>query len=70
MLKINNQLSFKQVRRMVGAIVSYATYNSIQLSDIKQLLDKPNSYNWLSNMIIAEPWGLYLSRINYDKAGK
>lgn len=59
---------YNQVRRTVGAIVSYASYRTIDICDIKYLLDNPASRNWKPSMTVAAPWGLFLSKINYDKS--
>lgn len=55
---------------MVGAIVSYACYDLVSLKLIKDLLDKPARNNWENGIQLAEPWGLYLSRINFKREGK
>lgn len=54
----------------MGAIIGYASFDLIDLAGIKNLLDKPDTTSWPSHLMIAEPWGLYLSRINYPKTGK
>lgn len=57
-----------QVRRLVGSIISYACFDRATMDDIKWLLDNPATSNWNSNIMMAEPFGLYLSKINYDKS--
>jgi hypothetical protein len=51
-------------------MLSYATYGSIELSDIQYLLDNPSAKAWNAKLMIAEPWGLYLSKLHYDKSCK
>lgn len=55
---------------MIGSVLSYATHGRIELDHIKYLIDNPSPSNWTSKTIVAEPWGLYLSCINYDRSGK
>lgn len=57
-----------QIRRIVGALVTYATYRKIELNHIQHLLDHPCTKSWSPKILIAEPWGLYLSRIEFDKS--
>lgn len=56
-----------QVRRMVGAILSYATFDKIKLKEIKDLIENPSQENWNSKIDVAEPFGLYLYRISFSK---
>jgi len=57
-----------QVRRMVGAILSYASYDMTTFDKFKSLLDDPNQ-PWPAGFILAEPYGLFLKRLNYNKSG-
>lgn len=59
---------YNQIRRMMGVIISYASFGSLRLDEVQSMLDKPDSKSWPSQLYIAEPWGLYLSRMNYDKS--
>lgn len=54
-----------QVRRMVGTILAYATFNHIKLADIRDLIDNPSQENWRSKIKLAEPFGLYLYRLKF-----
>ena len=58
---------YNQVRRMVGAMITYATYDQISLDDIRRMLDEPSSGGWKTKVLIAEPYGLFLKRLNYNK---
>lgn len=59
---------YNQIRRMMGVIICYAAYGSIRLDEIQSLLDIPDAAKWPEKLYIAEPWGLYLSRMKYDKS--
>lgn len=59
---------YNMVRRVVGCILSYATSRTIGLEDIRDMLNNPSREGWKSNMFIAEPWGLYLSKIHWDRS--
>lgn len=54
----------------MGAIVSYATYQSVKFSDVKALIDVPSPLSWTGRLMVAEPWGLFLSKITFDPQGK
>lgn len=56
------------VRRLVGCILSYASLKTIDIQDIHDILNDPGPDQWKSTMIIAEPFGLYLSKINWNKS--
>lgn len=58
---------YNMVRRVVGCILSYATLRTIDLEDIRDMLNNPSRQGWKSNMFIAEPFGLYLSKIHWDR---
>lgn len=55
-----------QVRRMMGALITYASYGRTTLDTLKTLLDKSDQ-GWKHDIIIAEPYGLFLRRLNYNK---
>lgn len=56
-----------QIRRIMGTIICHASYQTIKLSDIEHLLKRPASDSWSSHFIVAEPWGLYLSRLHFNE---
>lgn len=56
------------VRRLVGCILSYASLKTIDIQDIRHALDNPGPDQWKSEMFIAEPFGLYLSKIHWNKS--
>lgn len=56
-----------QIRRVMGTILGYASFQNIELSEIEKLLTKPSSMSWTSRFHVAEPWGLYLSRLIFDQ---
>lgn len=60
----------QKIRRMVGAMVAYATYNRTSLGHIKALLDEPSKNIFREPLLLAEPWGLYLNRLYYDQSGE
>lgn len=55
-----------QIRRIMGAVISYAAYDSVDLNHIKRLFDEPSPLSWTGKLLVAEPWGLFLSRICFD----
>lgn len=57
---------YNQVRRIVGALVGIAS-GTITERDIKIMLQVPNNQNWLSNLQMAPPQGLYLKTVNYNE---
>lgn len=56
-----------QIRRIMGSILGYACFQDIKLEEIEKLLTKPGSMSWTSQFRVAEPWGLYLSKIHFDQ---
>lgn len=60
---------YNQIRKMVGCILAYASYEQITQLDIKRLLDKPSPSNYYP-LIMAEPWGLYLTKIGLNLDSK
>lgn len=66
----DNSIYFKyvKIRRIMGAIITYASFGRGGLDSIQELIDKPNAKYWPPFFLIAEPWGLYLSRMNYNKS--
>lgn len=61
---------WNQIRKMMGALLSYASYDRVGLDALKAMLDKPDLDSWNARMILAEPYGLYLRRLNYNRASK
>ncbi|KAK7081565.1 tRNA pseudouridine synthase-like 1 [Halocaridina rubra] len=55
---------YKQVRRIVGALVAVAQ-GKLTLDDIQWLLDNPSPKNWKPQASTAPPEGLFLLRVKY-----
>lgn len=55
------------IRRLVGCIISYASMRAILKDDIQTIINEPSAQGFKSPMVIAEPWGLYLSKIHWDR---
>lgn len=56
---------YKQVRRIVGTLVALGQ-GKINEKDIYEMLTIPSKYNWISNIPVAPPYGLYLAKVDYD----
>lgn len=56
----------KQVRRIVGTLVSYAQ-GKISRKDIYEMLTIPSKHNWRPQIPVAPPFGLYLRKVEFDK---
>lgn len=56
-----------QVRRMIGAILSFASYDMVKLHAIEKLLQNPHPTTWTSKMITAEACGLYLNKMTFSR---
>lgn len=61
---------YQQIRRMVGCILSYCSYRSIELKKIRAMLDNPTTLTWSSKLVIAQPWGLYLNDVHFTPSCK
>lgn len=57
---------YKQVRRMVGALVAVAT-NRINEKCIYEMLTIPSKLNWDPHILLAPAFGLYLCRVHYNE---
>lgn len=56
-----------QVRRMIGAILSYATYDKVKFREIERLLQNPHPSTWDGKCLIADACGLYLNKMTFSK---
>ncbi|KAI8126313.1 hypothetical protein FF38_09129 [Lucilia cuprina] len=57
---------YKQVRRMVGALVAVAT-NRITEKCLYEMLTIPSKHNWDPRILLAPAFGLYLCRVHYNE---
>lgn len=57
---------YKQVRRMVGALVAVAT-NRINEKCLYEMLTVPSKYTWDPRILLAPAFGLYLCRVHYNE---
>lgn len=58
---------YKQVRRIVGCLVSVAC-DRITLKDVYEMLTIPSKESWHPKSVVAPPFGLYLCKVHYDEA--
>ncbi|XP_055845022.1 tRNA pseudouridine synthase-like 1 [Episyrphus balteatus] len=58
---------YKQVRRIVGCLVSLACHR-IQLKDVYEMLTIPSKESWHPKCVMAPPFGLYLCKVHYDES--
>lgn len=58
---------YKQVRRIVGCLVSVAC-NRVTLKDVYEMLTIPSKESWHPKAVVAPPFGLYLCKVHYDEA--
>lgn len=56
---------YKQVRRIVGTLVSHGE-GKISQQDIYEMLTIPSKHNWIPKIPVAPPFGLYLAKVDYD----
>lgn len=56
---------YKQVRRIIGTLVCHGQ-GKISEKDIYEMLTIPSKYNWISQVPVAPPYGLYLAKVDYD----
>ncbi|XP_065359712.1 tRNA pseudouridine synthase-like 1 [Calliphora vicina] len=57
---------YKQVRRMVGALVAVAT-NRINEKCMYEMITIPSKHNWDPRILLAPAFGLYLCRVHYNE---
>ncbi|XP_054731892.1 tRNA pseudouridine synthase-like 1 [Anastrepha obliqua] len=57
---------YKQVRRMVGALLALAT-GRIDERSLYQMLTIPSKNSWDHRVLLSPPFGLYLCRVYYDE---
>uniref|UniRef100_W8BMP8 tRNA pseudouridine synthase n=1 Tax=Ceratitis capitata TaxID=7213 RepID=W8BMP8_CERCA len=57
---------YKQVRRMVGALLALAT-DRIDERAIYEMLTIPSKNSWEPRILLSPPFGLYLCRVHYDE---
>ncbi|XP_055911492.1 tRNA pseudouridine synthase-like 1 [Eupeodes corollae] len=57
---------YKQVRRIVGSLVSVAC-GRISLKDIYEMLTIPSKESWHPKSVVAPPFGLYLCKVHYNE---
>lgn len=60
-------LHFKQVRRIVGALVAVAQ-GKLQVSDVHCMIEEPSPNKWTPVATVAPAYGLYLLNVKYDLA--
>lgn len=58
---------YKQVRRIVGCLVSVACHK-ISIKDVYEMLTIPSKESWHPKSVVAPPYGLYLCQVHYDEA--
>ncbi|PNF18392.1 tRNA pseudouridine synthase-like 1 [Cryptotermes secundus] len=56
---------YRQVRRMVGALISVAV-GHISIEEIRYMLESPSKNSWNSRINVVPPYGLYLVGVEYD----
>lgn len=56
---------YRQVRRMVGALISVAAGHT-SVEDIRYMLENPSVHSWNNRIIVVPPYGLYLTDVEYD----
>ncbi|XP_036338197.1 tRNA pseudouridine synthase-like 1 isoform X2 [Rhagoletis pomonella] len=57
---------YKQVRRMVGALLALAT-GRIDERSIYEMLTIPSKNSWDNRVLLSPPYGLYLCRVHYNE---
>lgn len=57
---------YKQVRRIVGALVGVAT-NRINEKCLYEMLTVPSKNTWNPRILLAPAFGLYLCRVHYNE---
>ncbi|KAI9587375.1 hypothetical protein GQX74_003221 [Glossina fuscipes] len=57
---------YKQVRRMVGCLVAVAT-NRINEKSLYEMVTIPSKNNWDHRVLLSPAFGLYLSRVHYNR---
>lgn len=55
---------YKQVRKLVGAVISYVQ-GKVTLDELKWMLDNPSFLNWNHKIKTLPPYGLYLTEVKY-----
>lgn len=57
---------YKQVRRIVGSLIGVAI-NRIQEKCLYEMLTIPSKHSWDAHILLAPPFGLYLSQVHYNE---
>lgn len=50
---------------MVGALISVAE-GHISVGEIQYMLENPSKHSWNSRINVVPPYGLYLTKVEYD----